>query len=470
MTKTAVIAMIVFGCSLRVLAEDAAATAAAAAGGAMNAAAADGHISTIKFIHSKNTAASWKSEGQDEQSHPVDRGYTMYGQISAHFPANRLCRFRFEPMDYLTVMHSDHLLKMWHYGIDGAPADPNARWSVPTILALPVPPTPFSWIWFRSGNTPLPELHSLAEFNDATTSAWFVNPAEKSDAKLYVKMYDGLLIKLEDPYVDSVVNLHALVEGETVSGIIDGIAQVDALRYQHVGFFVDGVSVGSPHLLMADPPYGWRIDTTKLSDGPHVIEARSHEPGLPGAYRSSGKINIKVDNSKPAVSLLQFQWIDDRNGPRGFTPWPWSSIGGPVPVKAAVANMKAVGKVEFLMDSTVMETDTSDPYEATIDSTKFKDGPHEMTVKAYDAAGNPAASQTKKVFVLNHFTIKVMTPSAGETVSGTVTATASTSEGYRCRYLKFLVDGVCMGEDNDLLRSPYFALQSDLHFWYNAEV
>jgi len=43
------------------------------------------------------------------------------------------------------------------------------------------------------------------------------------------------------------------------------------------------------------------------------------------------------------------------------------------------------------------------PYSAPLDTTKLKEGAHELTVKAYDAAGKMAASQTTKIVVDNAF-------------------------------------------------------------------
>jgi len=139
---------------------------------------------------------------------------------------------------------------------------------------------------------------------------------------------------------------------------------------------------------------------------------------------------------------------------------PGRMISGTVPVAAGVANLKA-GKVEFYVDAALKETDGSSPYTVSLDTTKLAEGAHELTVKAYDAAGKVAASQTVKVYVCNKGAISLLAPLAGKPVSGTITALASVPEARPCRWMQFTVDGVEQGEDNLLLHAPPFGLDID---------
>ena len=255
-------------------------------------------------------------------------------------------------------------------------------------------------------------------------------------------------------YNKGAISLTAPRAGETVSGTITALARVpDGIipcRWMH--FDVDGVDMGEDNLLRHEPPFGLCIDTTKLSNGPHVIEAQQAYSVGAADYLFSEKISFTVDNSVPSVFLT--------HKARFEAPWPGRMISGTVPVTAGVANLKA-GKVEFYVGATLKGTDRSAPYAASLDTTKLKEGAHDLTVKAYDAAGKLAASQTTKVFVYNKGAIRVLSPRAGETVSGTITALASAPEGRPVRWMRFKVDGVEMGEDNLLGHAAPFGLCLD---------
>lgn len=61
---------------------------------------------------------------------------------------------------------------------------------------------------------------------------------------------------------------------------------------------------------------------------------------------------------------------------------------GPVTVTAAAQDDKAVTKVEFYLDGTLIATDTEAAYQTTLDFTYLQNGQHTVTVKAYDDAGH----------------------------------------------------------------------------------
>jgi RHS repeat-associated protein len=84
------------------------------------------------------------------------------------------------------------------------------------------------------------------------------------------------------------------------------------------------------------------------------------------------------------------------------SPAPLAVVRGPaVPVRAAVADDRRVEQVEFLLDGTVYATDTSNPYEVTLDSSTSANGAHSLTVRATDDAGNVTVSTAVTVTVEN---------------------------------------------------------------------
>jgi len=276
------------------------------------------------------------------------------------------------------------------------------------------------------------------------------------------------------------IRIMAPAAGETVSGTIvalasppDGCEEV----CRGLQFNVDGVKQGEENLLHA-PLFGVNIDTTKLSNGPHELDVMQGDMPVNRVHLRSEKISFTVDNSRPAVFLTHRTRIEApklgayaarlakaranaTNQARLDEPWPGRILSGTVPLTAGVANLKTVGKVEFLVDGTVKETDSTAPFAATLDTAKLADGAHEVTLKAYDASGKQAAAQTTKVFVCNQGAIRFLAPSAGKPVSGVFTALAAMPEARPVRWMQFLVDGVAQGEDNLLMHAPPFGVDID---------
>ena len=481
MTKMAMIAMIVFGCTSWVLAEDAVAPPAPPAPiapAATNAAVEPAPKDVPVYV----TMIAWRHykfgrmlEGEDKETSEESEwclGGNPYGRNHANMQPGRLNKFRFRPLDYMFATTGDRRVQ---FCIQNSPG----QYSM--IYAWPVPPMPFAFYESYSHKI-APEVHSLAEFNAAKEPVWFLNNDEKSDAKLYYKAFNGTYsMYLFDPTLKGTVNVIAPATRETVSGTVTFIAApTDGMPCQGMNLKVDGFGY-SVDALRREPPFMVDIDTTKLSDGRHELEFEGSAGGHPGMTLSSKKVTFTVDNTIPAVFLINK--VYSRADASSYS-WPGRMIsggcdiafGGPrqgtVPVAAAVANMTA-SKVEFYVDAILKETDSSGvaknqvdmtraTHYASIDYTTLTDGPHELTVKAYDAAGKLAASQTTKVSVYNKGAIRILAPEAGATVSGTVVALAIVPDGIiPVRWMHFDVDGVDMGEDNLLRHEPPFGLCID---------
>ncbi len=93
------------------------------------------------------------------------------------------------------------------------------------------------------------------------------------------------------------------------------------------------------------------------------------------------------DTVKPTISIA---------APTGTT----SVNGTSVTVSANATDNVKVTKVEFRVDSGATQSDTTDPFSFIWDTTKVANGAHNLTLTAYDAAGNNAAA-TRIVNVQN---------------------------------------------------------------------
>lgn len=101
-----------------------------------------------------------------------------------------------------------------------------------------------------------------------------------------------------------------------------------------------------------------------------------------------------------------------------------STVSGSVTIQANATDASGVSKVDLMVDGTVIASPTVAPYSTSWDTTKVADGPHNVSAKAYDTAGNTNTSSSVSVTVKNAVPAPDTTaPSA----PGSVTATASSS-------------------------------------------
>ena len=101
-----------------------------------------------------------------------------------------------------------------------------------------------------------------------------------------------------------------------------------------------------------------------------------------------------------------------------------SGTSGSISLAATASDNVGVTRVEFLVDGALKGTDTSTPYALTLDSNTLSNGSHSLVARAYDAAGNNAAS-TPVSFSINNSTIVERIVNGGfESGSASWTATS----------------------------------------------
>ena len=145
------------------------------------------------------------------------------------------------------------------------------------------------------------------------------------------------------------------------------------------------------------------------------------------------------------------------------------TLSDTVPVTANASDNEAVDRVELLVDGLLTGTDTASPYAFSLDTTTLADGPHTLTLAAYDAAGNQA-SDSLAVTVNNSDLIPpsatLTAPADGATVSGTIAVTTDASDNEAVTRVELFVDGALTDTDS---AAPYefsldtTALNNGLH-------
>lgn len=260
---------------------------------------------------------------------------------------------------------------------------------------------------------------------------------------------------------------------ETCSG--DGVTWYDAaagVKWASQGGDFDPAGT-SPVTHQADPPAGWDAFDVK-----GFVEQWSSgtTPNLGILLKSDDESHIE-GKDYPYIS-------DDFTGEPGLRPkllvtyadgshaeGPTVDVDAPtagaqltgttVPLQASAGDDRRVDKVEFLVGTTVVGSDTTEPFSMSWNSTTVSNGTHAVTARATDDAGNVTTSAPVSVVVENTPppTVALSAPSSGATVTGNVTVSATASSGRTITRVEFFADDQRFGESTT---APYSATWNTL--------
>jgi hypothetical protein len=201
--------------------------------------------------------------------------------------------------------------------------------------------------------------------------------------------------------------------GATLSGSSNACAASAPKGTNYVRFYRDGVWLNTDNTL----PYGCNIDVSRLANGTHKLKAISY-----GAYNvvtAQTEISFNVGtggstgggtgtptNAAPSVSLT--------------APAVNAVLSNTATCAASAGDADgAVSKVEFILGSAVVASDTGAPYSCSFDTTKYQNGTYTFTARATDNLGK-VATASRSVTVKNDV---VSEPSTGG--GGTVSSISS---------------------------------------------
>ena len=185
------------------------------------------------------------------------------------------------------------------------------------------------------------------------------------------------------------VSITAPASGATVSGTVTvGATATDAVGVTKVELLVDG------RLLDTDTtaPYTATWDTAAAANGTHTLLARAYDAA--GNIGRSAEVTVTVtggveDTTAPTVDLTS-----PANG---------ATVGGTVTLTATAADDFGVTKVEFFVDGVSLGTGTpsmtAGPWQLQWNTASAADGPHALSVRAFDAKGNSTLDADTSVTV-----------------------------------------------------------------------
>jgi hypothetical protein len=121
------------------------------------------------------------------------------------------------------------------------------------------------------------------------------------------------------------------------------------------------------------------LDTTRLTNGSHVLTATTRDAAGNSASRSI-TVNVQnvADTEAPGMAIT--------------SPVEGARVGKNSTETVSATDNVGVVKVEVLLDGQVRSTLTSAPYSARISTNKLAPSAHVLKARAYDAAGNMSES------------------------------------------------------------------------------
>jgi hypothetical protein len=135
-----------------------------------------------------------------------------------------------------------------------------------------------------------------------------------------------------------------------------------------------------------------------------------------------------------------------------------ATVSGTISVTVNATDNRGVSSVSLSVDGNLVGSSTSSPFTISWNSATVINGTHTLTVKAKDAAGNIASASTQVMVStvsntdVNNPTVNITSPTSGASVAGTVDIAANASDNVGVSSVKFSIDGVVVGSDNN---APY---------------
>ena len=158
----------------------------------------------------------------------------------------------------------------------------------------------------------------------------------------------------------------ALTDAEPVSVTAGGQTEITGVEW-----IVDGAVIQTD----SQAPYDFSLDPLALSPGEHTLTIRASNAG---GQTASIDQTFAVEALPPILST-------------DFAPDDESALTDAESVSVTVGGQTEITDVEWIMDGSVVQTDSQAPYDFTIDPFALSPGEHTLTIRASNAGGQTAS-------------------------------------------------------------------------------
>ena len=261
-----------------------------------------------------------------------------------------------------------------------------------------------------------------------------IYPSEDKVVNFVVKsddlgnVYIDLLTGIELPYLNKVWNMRAERNEDGLKLMWDYNLSAMFEIYKGTGLPGDDIK------FIGSTTQRYFVDTNPVSNKNHYYINAMY------GGKESGLCEVVMDLQSPQVTI-----VNPTNG---------STVTGLVTVTAEAQDNVGVSKVEFYIDETKVAEDTSEPYQYNWDTIGLtNDSTHTIQAKAYDIIGNPGQSNTVAVRVVNNIPqVRIVSPTDGETLHGTVTIQAEAQDNEGIAQVEFFANDKLL---KGFISSPY---------------
>jgi len=174
-------------------------------------------------------------------------------------------------------------------------------------------------------------------------------------------------------------------DGATVAGLFPlAVSASDDVAVVSVQFLLDGGSLGEPDTAA---PYELNWDTTRVSNGVHVVTAVARDAA---GNQGSATVTVTVanDTTAPTIAVL--------------SPAGGATVTGTITFSVAASDDVGVTGVQVTLDGVNLGAErAAGPYEWSWNSATVPDGAHVLTATARDAAANQSVAVSVDFTVAN---------------------------------------------------------------------
>ena len=215
---------------------------------------------------------------------------------------------------------------------------------------------------------------------------------------------------------------------------------------------VEDTVKGYPHKVWKDNAGNALVESYTITGMGH---GHPVDPG-PGTDQGGSTGSFTLDKDIFASYFIGRFWGLDQSDSQAPTvtisaPNDGAVVSGVTPVSASATDNQGVDRVEFLINGQLAHTDTTAPYGFEWNTSNTANGDHLLTARAWDISGNSGSSPSISVTVTGGVedvtppTVGLTFPNSGDTVSGSVTLSATASDDYGVTQVTFYIDGVSAG-------------------------
>ncbi|MEN9343454.1 MAG: hypothetical protein RLZZ453_241, partial [Chlamydiota bacterium] len=230
--------------------------------------------------------------------------------------------------------------------------------------------------------------------------------------------------------------INVSISSPTNNGSVAGNMNISANATNSIGigkveFYIDSVLIGSD----TTAPYSATYNTAGLTDGSHLLRAVAYNVVGSSAQSTS---TVNVYNGKPTVSLI--------------SPISGATVAGSVTIGANASDIVPIGHVDLYVDEMFLATDSTLPYETSLNTTTLSDGTHVLKAVAYNDLGS-FSEGTAAINVYNGKpTVSLQSPIQGATVARSIDFIAQATDAVAIEHVDLYVDETLLATDTTL---PY---------------